>query len=87
MIKQDNSITFSINEIKQKAINSMEECMIDYTVGSIKNALRDRGEASAWEELLYDEFDIDLPYEDRHYGDMYNIWLEILGKIKAEKTD
>lgn len=85
MIKQDNTITFSISEIEQKAIKAMEECMSDYTVGNIKNAIRSRGQASVWEELLYDEFDIDLAYKNRHYGDMYNIWIEALGKIVTEK--
>lgn len=49
MIKQDNTITFSISEIEQKAIKAMEECMSDYTVGNIKNAIRSRGQASVWE--------------------------------------
>ena len=83
MKKENNTITFSVEEMKKKAISAMEECMAYMTVGNIKDAIRERGEAAVWEELLYNKFDIDISTENEHYEAMYNIWINKLKKIEA----
>lgn len=85
----NREVRFTAAEVRKNAIEAMETCMADITVGrNTINVIRDRGQATVWEGILNDVFGEDF-WDDDHYQSMhdtYRLWLyeknpELNGKI------
>ena len=57
------------SDLKQKAIEAMENCIGYLEIGKVNLAWRCYGESSAYDEMLLDE-GIDLEEENAHFQEM-----------------
>ena len=71
---------FTKEEIKRNAITCMENCMGDLTLGKIKLAHIDFGEACVWSGMLED-MGIYLDEIDEHYNNMLEIYYDMTKEV------